>query len=511
MPQPAFVALVGASLGGATYLTQQAREYLSRAQVLIYDALVDRQVLALVPADCLLIPVGKRGGRPSTSQAEIDRLVVEYASAQKRVVRLKNGDPFIFGRAREEIRALQAAGHRVEIVPGLSSAIAAPLLAGIPLTDKHYSTSFAVSSAHDPDRLNWAALAGIDTLVFLMGGRQLGAIVERLQAQGRSPQTPIAIIRSGGTPQQQVWQGTLAEIVALASGQALSPCAIVVGDVVQLRASFACAIASLPVNSLPLNGKTVLVTRSASQASAFRDLLQHQGATVIDFPAIEIGPPSSWGALDLALDELDRFDWLLLTSVNGVDAVCDRLQQGGRDARSLAGLKIAAVGKKTAEALARRGLRADFIPSDYVADSLAAEFPEPLGDRAVLFPRVETGGRDALVKEFEAKGAEVSEVAAYESRIPEQIPPLARTALVEKAIDAVTFASSKTVRNFCQLVQEAIAPETDLSPYLDGVAIAAIGPQTAQTCRQLLGRVDIEASEYTLDGLSEAIAAYFAN
>ncbi|NJP09504.1 MAG: uroporphyrinogen-III C-methyltransferase [Leptolyngbyaceae cyanobacterium RU_5_1] len=229
------VYLVGSGPGDAAYLTVQAQELLARAEVLVYDALVDGELLDLVPETCLKLDVGKRGGQPSTSQTEINRLLVEHCQQGKLVVRLKNGDPFVFGRAESEIKALRKTGCDYEVMPGLSSALVAPLLAGIPLTDPKLSRCFAVVTAHDPDAMNWVSLARIDTLVLLMGGRTLPEIVRRLRGHGRSPDTPVAIIRYAGRPNQQVWEGTLTSIVAETANASLSPCVIVVGEVVGLR------------------------------------------------------------------------------------------------------------------------------------------------------------------------------------------------------------------------------------------------------------------------------------
>ena len=229
------IYLIGAGLGSAQYLTQQAQHYLHKAEVLIYDALVDEELLTLVPPHCQTIYVGKRGGQPSTPQSEINRLLVDFAQQNKLVVRLKNGDPFIFGRAREEIEALKTIGCDVEIIPGLSSALTAPLLAGIPLTDKVLSRSFSVVTAHQPEQLDWNALARMDTLVILMGGRHLATITEQLISEGKPSSCPIAIIRKAGTEEQKVWVGTLGMIVELTQGNQLSPTVMVVGEVVNLR------------------------------------------------------------------------------------------------------------------------------------------------------------------------------------------------------------------------------------------------------------------------------------
>ena len=262
-----------------------------------------------------------------------------------------------------------------------------------------------------------------------------------------------------------------------------------------------------PSSHLPLTGKTVLITRSAGQSSKFSDLLQQQGANVLEMPALEITPPSSWTDLDKAIANLASFDWLILTSANGVNYFCDRLVTQGKDARTLAGIKIAVVGKKTAATLKQKNLQPDFIPPDFVADSLVANFPEELTQKKILFPRVETGGREVLVKELTAKGAEVVEVAAYESGCPQKIDSNIWQALQQKQIDIITFASSKTVKNFVRLVEQELNNNTQitLQSILENVCIASIGPQTSKTCQELFGRVDVEAQEYTLEGLTQAI------
>lgn len=499
------VYLVGAGLGDVAYLTVRAHQLLVQAEVLIYDALIDAQLLQLVSSICLKLDVGKRGGRLSTPQVEINQLLIEHCVKGKQVIRLKSGDPFIFGRCTSEIEALKSANCPFEVVPGISSALAAPLLASIPLTDPVLSRGFAVVTAHEPDQLDWEALARIETLVILMGGKNLAEIVYQLHRHGRSLHTPIAIIRWAGCPQQRVWTAHLENIVEQISGESLSPVVIVIGEVVRLRNylqnnmnntehSF-----SPPSLHLPLTGKTILVTRSVGQSSQFSDRLQQQGATIIEMPALEIVPPASWEALDNAIAHLSDFNWLILTSTNGVDYFFERLQTQGFDARALANVKIAVVGEKTAQSLKQHCLEPDFIPPDFVADSLVEHFPELLQGKKVLFPRVETGGREVLVKELSAKGAEVMEVAAYQSQCPSAIAPAALNALQHQVVDIITFASSKTVQCFYQLL------EAHGGANLDEVCIASIGPQTSKTCVSLLGRVDVEAEEYTMEGLFKSI------
>ncbi|RUS94098.1 hypothetical protein DSM107003_39850 [Trichormus variabilis SAG 1403-4b] len=258
---------------------------------------------------------------------------------------------------------------------------------------------------------------------------------------------------------------------------------------------------NLPLS--PLAGKTILVTRSVGQSSQFSDRLIAAGATVIEMPALEIGPPSSWFALDEAIANLSSFHWLILTSSNGVEHFFTRLHTKGKDNSSLAGVKIAVVGEKTAQSLKKQNIRPDFIPPHFIADSLVGSFPEELAGKKILFPRVESGGREVLVKELTIKGANVIEVPTYESCCPQTIPPEAELALRNRTLDVITFASSKTVQFFCLLTASKF---TDgITRYLDKVSIASIGPQTSQTCHDLFGRVDIEAEEYTLDGLTNAI------
>lgn len=515
------VYLVGAGPGSMAYLTLRGQQLLSQAEVLVYDALVDAQLLQLVPAHCHQFDVGKRGGRPSTPQAEINQLLVKQCQQGQQVVRLKSGDPLIFGRATSEIQALTDAGCAFEVVPGISSALAAPLLADIPLTDAVLSRCFAVLTAHQPEALDWEALARMDTLAILMGGRHLGTIVQQLQRYGKSYQTPVAVIRACGRTQQQVWVGTLSSIVKQTAGVSLAPVVIVVGEVVGLR-DHKRSPSQIPVEFTPkhetigkditrrsfpqmLQGQTILVTRSAEQSSTFRDLLETEGATVIEMPALVITPPSSWDALDQAITHLSDFDWLILTSSNGVNYFFERLLTLGKDSRALAGVKIAVVGKKTAASLRERGLKPEFIPPDFVADSLVEHFPEPLAQQTILFPRVETGGRDVLVKALTAQGATLVEVAAYQSTCPAEIDPLAASALKNRTVNIVTFASSKTVKNFRQLLEKNSNAPLSL---LENVCIASIGPQTSKTCQQLLGRVDVEARYYTLEGLTQAIVQW---
>ncbi len=511
---PGKVYIVGAGPGSKEYLTVKAHSLITKAEVLIYDALVDESILQLAPANSLKIEMGKRGGKVSISQSRINSLLVEKCQLGKQVIRLKTGDPFIFGRASTEIQALIEAGCEFEVVPGISSALAAPLVAGIPLTDTVMSRAFVVLTAHDIEALDWKEISQIETLVILMGARNLGEIVHQLLRHQRIPQTPVAIIQNCATPKQQIWVGSLGDIVQKTYAEYLSPSVIIVGEVVRLRDylqyphpnNMVREKSEAKTKIAPLANKTILVTRSASQSSKFSDRLKQEGATVIEVPALVVTPPSSCYNLDQAIHNINSFQWLILTSTNGVDYFFERLGEKGKDSRALAGVKIAVVGKKTAESLKTHGLEPDFIPPNFVADSLVANLPETLRGIKILFPRVETGGREVLVNELNSQGAEVVEVAAYESSCPENIAPEALLALQNRQVDIITFASSKTVRIFCYLIAE----NNNKLPvdWLENICIASIGPQTSQSCQSFLGRVDVEAQEYTLDGLIEAIVKW---
>lgn len=497
------VFLLGAGLGGRDLLTVRGLELLQQADVVLIDDLVDPQLLAELSPQAQVIPVGKRAAQERMTQDQINHALIYYGQQDQQVVRLKTGDPLIFGRAAEEVRALQAAGCPFEIIPGLSSALTGPLLAGIPLTDKTLSRCFGVLTGHDLEALPWGALAQLDTLVILMGGRQLEPIAQRVIEHGRSPDTPMAVIYGAGQATQRTWTGTLGGLPQHLAEVSLAPAVIVIGAVVNLQDLFLSDQARLP-QPQPLAGKTLLVTRAETQSASFSDLLKAEGARVIELPTLVITAPSSWQALDQAIQELSRFDWLILTSANAVTSFCQRLAQHHLDSRALASVQIAVVGAKTAEFLSHYGLIPDLIPEEFIADRLLQVFPHRQGQR-VLFPRVESGGREVLVRGLRAEGAEVIEVAAYQSVCPAQADPQVIQQLRSQTIDVLTFASSKTVQYFCQLLSHA-----DLDPVTvaQSTQIAAIGPKTAETCTAMLGRVDIMPEHYTLEDLVQAIVKF---
>jgi uroporphyrinogen III methyltransferase / synthase len=511
------VYIVGAGVGSLDYLTVRAHHLLTRAEVVIYDALADEALLDIVPSKCDRLYVGKRGGQSSMPQSQIDTLLVQQCQQGKQVVRLKSGDPLIFGRTTSELRALVDAGCKFELVPGISSAIAAPLFAGIPLTDPDLSPCFSVLTGHDLEILPWDALAKIPTLVILMGTANLSGIIAKLQAS-KSPDLDIAIIQWCGRLQQKIWIGTLSDILIKLPDRSLSPAVIAIGEVVKHHTWMNwCQLFNIESivnpdratnqtnNTQPLYGQRILVTRAAGQSSQFTEMLVAQGAQVIEMPTLAILPPSSWEELDRAIADIYTYNWLILTSANAVESFFQRLRDRGQDARSLSQLKIAVVGRKTAEVLAKFSITPDFIPPDFIADSLVENFPATLEGLKILFPRVQSGGREVLIEQFTQRGATVNAVPAYESGCPTQIDPIALQAIQTQQIDTITFASSKTVKHFHQLLSGVAAPET-WQAWIADMKIASIGPQTSATCHGLLGRVDIEAVEFTLEGLTKAIA-----
>lgn len=499
------VFVVGAGVGGTDYLTVKAYNLLRQADAIVYDALADLSLLDLGSHQsnhqCDRIDVGKRGGQVSMPQSAINALLVELCQQGKSVVRLKSGDPLIFGRAVSELTALREAGCEFELVPGISSAIAAPLFAGIPLTDAESSPCFAVLTAHDLEILPWQALAAIPTLVILMGTAHLDRLLQKLREE-KSPQTAIAIIQWCGRPEQRVWAGTLADIEAQLPQQSLSPAVIAIGDVVKHHAWMKWYEGSsdrLANSSYPLTHKTILVTRATGQSSQFTEMLKAQGAKVIEMPTLVILPPKSWEPLDLAIANLDSYDWLILTSANAVESFFARLRDRQKDSRALSKLKIAVVGNKTADILAKQGIVPDLIPPDFIADKLVECFP-PAKDLRILFPRVQTGGRDVLIEQLGGQGAIIDAIPAYESGCPVSIDSVSLQALQAGQVDTITFASSKTVKHFHQLLSQVTTPDI-WQKWISKAWIASIGPQTSATCLELLGRVDCEAQTYTLEGL----------
>ncbi|MEK6607323.1 MAG: uroporphyrinogen-III C-methyltransferase, partial [Myxococcota bacterium] len=491
------VYLVGAGPGDPGLLTLRARECLERADVVLHDRLIPREALDFAPAQAERIDRGRRGAAGALTQEDIHRLMVARARDGKTVVRLKGGDPFVFGRGGEEAEALAAAGVPFEIVPGVTSAVAAPAFAGIPLTHRDLASAVTIVSGHDAEdgpRVPWAHLALPDTtLVLLMSLHALGENLRKLVEAGVDPLTPAAVIASGATTRQQVVVGTVADLAARVRDAGITPPALtIVGRVVSLRATLAWA------ERRPLHGRRVMVTRAAAQAGALAKLLRDRGAEAVLLPALETGPPESFAALDAALHALATYDWVLFTSANGVRAFFERLAHKGLDARALAGSRIGAVGPATAEALARERLRVDAPAASYRAEGLF-EALRPLGvaGKRFLLPRAEKA-REVLEDALRAAGATVDVVTAYRTS-PAAPDGAAAARLREGTIDVVAFASASAVESFAAM---GLAPGR--------ARVAAIGPLTREACERAGLEVAIEPARATIPALVDAIETYFA-
>ena len=494
--------LVGAGPGDEQLITLAGLSWLRQAQVVIYDRLGAAALVSQANPSAELIYVGKGPSTPTTPQARINELLVEHCRQGKLVVRLKGGDPFIFGRGGEEIEALQQAGIPFRIVPGITAGVAASAYAGIPLTDRRFASSVAFVTGHeDPAKeassINWSALAGIDTLVFYMGVASLAQIAANLQRAGKPSDTPAAIVENAALPRQRVITGTLADIAQLATRHAVeAPAVTIVGKVVSLRERMAW------FEHLPLHSRRVLVTRTRQQASALSAQLRNLGADVIEAPTIEIEPPQNIKAVDDAIARLGQFDWLVLTSPSGVTALFERMDALGMDARSFCGVKIAAVGQATADALAVRFIHANLVPESFTTADLGGLLmgSVKLMNKRLLLARADIASPE-LTGMLRQSGAIVEDVSFYRTACPASLPADAAEALAAGAVDWITFTSSSTVDNFI-----ALTARTNVS--LGAVKLAAIGPVTAKTLRSHGLSPTVVASPHTIDALVEAIVDY---
>ncbi|HTW12050.1 MAG TPA: uroporphyrinogen-III C-methyltransferase [Solirubrobacteraceae bacterium] len=486
------VYLVGAGPGDPGLMTARALELIARADVIIHDRLIPVTALDGARADAQLIYAGKEGGGEQVPQAEITRLLVEHGAAGAEVVRLKGGDPFVFGRGGEEAEALVEAGVAFEVVPGVSSGVAAPAYAGIPVTHRDAASSVAFVTGHeDPDKpesaLDWRALAAFPgTLVVFMGVRQLPAITASLIAGGRSPQEPAALIHRGTLPGQRALTATLETVAEAAIQQQIkAPTIAVFGPVAALRERLAW------YEQRPLHGLTIAVTRARAQASTLAARLRALGAEVIEAPVIRTQ------ALPVALPEMGAFDLICFTSANGVEELFARLREAGQDARALAGATVAAIGAATARRLQEHGIVADIVPERAVAEALVAALADVAVTR-VLIPRAREA-RDLLPDALRERGAEVEVLPVYETVVdpltPEQVEAVA-------GADLIAFTSASTVRNFLEsaggaqawLARGSALPRT-----------VSIGPVTSEELRAHGLTPDIEAAQHDIDGLVAAI------
>jgi len=506
------VYLVGAGPGDPGLLTLRAARCLAAADVVVHDYLVGPRVLEHVRPDAEVISVG-RSHEERLDQAAIEAILIERVRDGKTVVRLKNGDPFLFGRGGEEAQALHRAGIPFEVVPGVSSALAVPAYAGIPLTHRDRASLVTIVTGHQarspeggppgPPSLPWDALVRQGgTLVFLMGMRQLAAITEALLAHGLPGVTPAAVVQWGTTGGQLAVTATAATIAERARAACVGPPGVVIiGSVVDLREHVRW------FERRPLFGRCVVVTRPRAQAGGLADLLEDQGAEVIPFPTIAIAPPQEAGPLIRAVGAAGDYDWIVFTSANGVRAFFDRFAADGRDVRELASVRLAVIGPETANELRRRLLRPAVEPTDYRAEGLlAALAAEEVGGARILLPRAE-GARAILPDTLRARGARVDEVIAYRAVAPAGADVGAlRAALEAGRLDALTFTSSSTVRNFAALLGEGELPRL-MRP--GRPVVACIGPVTAETAREHGLPVTVVPKTYTAGALAAALVDHF--
>ena len=495
------VFLIGAGPGDPGLLTLRAAHLLRTADVMLYDALASDAVVALAPDRCERIFVGKRSGDRALPQSEIEALMIVKAREGRRVARLKGGDPFVFGRGGEEAEALREAGIAFEIVPGISSALAVPAYAGIPVTHRNYAASFTVFTGHeDPAKpastLDWEKLADpLRTLVILMGAANLREIAERLVAHGMPATTPVAVVQDGTGPRQRTVLGTLVSIAERAAQAAIGPPAIVVvGDVVGLRERLRWFDTGV------LFGKNVAITRSGEQSALFAAALLERGAQPIAAPTIALRPPDDPGIARNALDELESFAWIVFTSRNGVDAFFASLRERNADARAIGKARVAAIGDRTAERLRGCGVQPDLVPQSFIGEEVARGVIERSHPKdCVLIYRAQEA-RDVLPKMLEAGGLRVTVAAAYKTVVPDDPEFASKIA----GADVLTFTSASTVRGFTTLLGgDAVAARAAF-----GKVVACIGPITAQAAIEAGLHVEVVAERYTADGLLEALEAH---
>ena len=521
------VYLVGAGPGGPDLLTLRGAQLLAQADCVIYDRLVDPRIVAMATAGSERVDVGKsrrwrdpanrdktsRGaglpGEEGKSQGAINALLVQKAKQHRLVVRLKGGDPLLFGRGGEEMAALRRANVRYEIVPGVSSVQAAGAYAGIPLTERTLSSSLTIVTGQEAatksrSALQWKALAcGSDTLVILMGRERLPDILKHLARAGCSGGTPIALVRWAGRPQQDVLVGTLATIEQLLKKQPEfgPPVVAIIGEVVKLRQQLAWW------QKPPLAGRRVVVTRAEGDTSEIIQRLEQLGATCVEFPAIAVVPRRLKPQVEHTLaEQLATFDWVIFTSAHGVKALMGLLARQGKDTRAFGACRICAIGPKTASVLEHLGITPDLVPPSFSTKGVSAAFRRiPLTGAKILIPRSSLAVGDALAKELRARGAAVSEIPLYDTILPQVPKQVLRQRLGDGPVDIVTFTSSSTVRNFFLLLEQAGFQPRRI---LNGARIACIGPQTAAAAKQAGLAVHIlPRRAWTIDGLVEALVS----
>lgn len=498
------VYLVGAGPGDPGLLTLKGRRCIERADVLVYDHLVNDKLLDFAKEGAEKIYVGKIAGKHSMPQEKINSLLVSKAKEGKVVVRLKGGDPFIFGRGGEEAMELSDNGIPFEVVPGVSAATSVPAYAGIPLTHRDFNSSIAIITGHEDiskggSKVEWKGISKyIENLIFFMGVKNLPNIVKNLIDNGRNPDTPIAVIRWGTTPLQETVVGKLSDIVGRVKERGIKPPAIiVVGGVIALRDRINW------FEKKPLFGKKIFITRQKAQAEDFVRLIEDAGAIPVEFPVIETVPPDSWDALDNSIKKLGGYDWIIFTSANGVRFFMERLKFNEKDIRELKGIKICAIGSKTASSVESIGIKVDIMPDEYIAEGVIKEMLKiGIKGKKILLPRAAVA-RDILPQEIEKMGAKIDVVDAYKTIKPVERMDEIKKMLRNGKLDVITFTSSSTVKNFMSYFDDT---EKEM---IKDVLIASIGPITAKTVEEFGFKSTIVADEYTIERFVEKIIEYF--
>ncbi len=507
-----FVWIVGAGPGDARLLTLKAKECLEQADVVVFDRLLSPSVLSFISPEAEIIYAGKTPGGQKTSQGFINALLIAKAREGKKVVRLKNGDPLVFGRGAEEAEALAQAGVPFEIVPGISSAFAVPAYAGIPLTDRRYGSSFSVGVGHraegigqeEKGEVDFRKLAGADTTVALMAVGDLERIVLELLEGGKSKETPAALIEWGATPRQRTIVCHLKDLLQKAHEfNAQPPAVLIVGEVVRLRERI------LWYERKPLFGKRILVTRAEEQLEALASKLESQGAETVRLPLIRIEPTDDETPLQTALDKIFQggYEWIVFTSTHGVRAFFERVRRRNADARSLSSIKFAVIGPATGEALSQWGINPDAMPKSYTNEGLAEMFSSLLRcPNAPTHPRFllwrAHGAGEILANRLRELGAEVDEVYAYRT-VTRKLSPGYISAVLKDPIHIVTFTSPSTVRAFFEALGEGRARQV-----LDAAEVAVIGPVTEQACRERGISPAVVSQVHTVDGLVDALVSW---
>jgi uroporphyrinogen III methyltransferase/synthase len=493
--------LAGAGPGDLGLVTLKVKEVVEKADVLVYDYLCNPEILGWARAGVEVIYAGKKAGAHTLKQDEIDALLVAKTRAGNCVVRLKGGDPFLFGRGGEEAVALAEAGLRFEIIPGVTSAIAAPAYAGIPVTHREHTSQLTIFTGHeDPTKpessLDYARLATQPgTKVMLMGVERIGKITDQLRAHGAPPTMPVALVRWGTTGRQRTLRGTLEDIAKRVEETGFeAPAVAVFGDVVQLREKLNW------FETRPLFGKRIVVTRTRKQAGGLSAGLRALGADVFELPTIRIEPPKDLRAFAELVRDTHRYDWLVFTSPNGVNAFFEMFFKIYKDAREIGGVRIAAIGPATAARVREFHLAVDLQPEEFVAEAVVAAFDQQgsIENSTILLARAETA-RDVLPQELAKLGAIVDEAVAYRT-VPETEDVSGALARFNaEGADLITFTSSSTVENFMALQL----------PWPAGLKTASIGPITSKTMRDLGLTVDVEAKQYDIPGLTAAIRGFY--